>query len=220
MLLLLAVLGIALASVGVVWRTANMREREAELLFVGDQFRKAIVGYRDASSGAKEYPKRLEDLIEDRRSPTVKRHLRRMFRDPMTNSMDWGFVKSGDRIVGVYSKGTAIPFRRTGFSDPYSGFSAASSYRDWIFTAEDGAKGRTSTAALPGIPPSGAPDTSPETTNTPDAAVAGDPTPTPRCVTVFNDAMENCSKSGVKDGALIQCRKAAYAVFNACSAGR
>src|SRR4249919_429740 len=68
--------GLGLASVALVWRTAVQREREAELLFVGKQYRQAIASYY--ASGQREFPARLEDLLLDPRFPDVKRHLRRL----------------------------------------------------------------------------------------------------------------------------------------------
>ena len=92
-----AIFGIALAGVGQIWQTKAQREKERELLFVGEQFQKAIMSYyNDASTGLKQYPESLQDLLLDSRSSTPKRHLRKIFLDPMTNSYEWGLVKESD----------------------------------------------------------------------------------------------------------------------------
>ena len=92
-----AIFGIALAGAGQVWQTKAQREKERELLFVGEQFQKAIMSYyNDASTGLKQYPESLQDLLLDSRSSTPKRHLRKIFLDPMTNSYEWGLVKESD----------------------------------------------------------------------------------------------------------------------------
>ncbi len=83
-LLAVAFLGIALAAVGTVWATAVQRDREAELLFVGKAYRDAIRSYYLIGSGAARYPDDIQDLIEDHRFPDVRRHLRRIYADPMT----------------------------------------------------------------------------------------------------------------------------------------
>lgn len=44
-LAMIAIIGIALAVTGEVWHIALKREKERELLFVGDQFRRAINSY-------------------------------------------------------------------------------------------------------------------------------------------------------------------------------
>ncbi|MCL5061183.1 MAG: type II secretion system GspH family protein, partial [Candidatus Thermoplasmatota archaeon] len=44
-LMLIALIGMGLAAAGTLWRTDSRRAREAELLFVGDQYRQAIRSY-------------------------------------------------------------------------------------------------------------------------------------------------------------------------------
>jgi len=134
-LILVALTGLMLASAGEVWRTRAQRENEVQLLFAGGQYRAAIASYLRASPGAPEYPKRLEDLLEDRRLPQVRRHLRRLFPDPMTRSADWELILAGDRITGVASRSTSEPFRKTGYSREDESFADAATYRDWRFVA-------------------------------------------------------------------------------------
>lgn len=44
-LMLVAIAGIGLAGVGIVWHQDAQREREKELLFIGDEYRQAIGSY-------------------------------------------------------------------------------------------------------------------------------------------------------------------------------
>lgn len=144
LLFLLMVLGVGLAGVGTLWETVSRREKEAELLFVGDQYRRAIARYHAATPGPeKQYPRRLEDLLADPRFPHTVRHLRRLYRDPVANSPTWGLVKEGEGIVGVYSLSEREPFKRTGFAAPYESFAEAASYRAWVFRGLDQPAGRT-----------------------------------------------------------------------------
>ena len=83
--------GIAMAGAAHVWQARSQREKEAELMFIGEQFRMAIKSYQ--STGTKQYPKTLEELIEDKRTPNVVRHLRKMYVDPITNTTEWGIVE-------------------------------------------------------------------------------------------------------------------------------
>src|SRR3954470_6772670 len=92
LLFAVAILGITLATVGAVWSTQIRREKEAELLWVGDQYRAAI-GQYFATGG--QYPATLADLLEDRRFPQVRRYLRRLFPDPMTGLADWELIDAG-----------------------------------------------------------------------------------------------------------------------------
>jgi hypothetical protein len=106
-LIALAVMGADLASAEVVWETAARPEKERELLFVGEQYCRAIGNYFHAAPGAaKEFPASLDDLILDRRHPVARRHLRKKFRDPITGSLDWGLVRG----PGGAHRGRLQPF--------------------------------------------------------------------------------------------------------------
>ena len=133
----LAAMGLLLAGTGQVWHTAAQRDKEAELLFVGNQYRQAIGSYHAMTpDAAKQYPTRLEDLLEDKRFPMPRRHLRQLYRDPMSRSTEsnaWGLVKSGDRIVGVHSLSTDAPLK-TVFAARDSAFAGMSSYSEWVFS--------------------------------------------------------------------------------------
>lgn len=128
-----------MAAIGERWSTRAKREREAELLFIGDQFREAISRYYDSTPGAaKQFPKTLEDLLEDRRYPTVRRYLRKVFVDPLTGKPEWGLVKGpGDKIMGVYSLSPEAPLKRANFPEPYRHFETAERYTDWKFAYSD-----------------------------------------------------------------------------------
>lgn len=135
LLFAVAVLGLLLGTAAEALETAVRREREAELMFVGDQYRRAIAAYHacPAAGGGHQFPARLEDLLEDRRFVQT-RHLRRLYRDPMTGAADWGLIMAGDRITGVHSLGQGKPLR-TVFSERDEAFASAADYRGWRFIA-------------------------------------------------------------------------------------
>ena len=136
-LFLVALLGVGLALTGEVWRTTAQREREAQLLYVGDQYRRAIERYY--LSGPAQYPRALRDLLKDERQLRTSRYLRKLYRDPITGSGEWGLVKTpAGEIVGVYSLSDAKPLKTSGFAAGYD-FSAATKYSDWQFTYQPGA---------------------------------------------------------------------------------
>jgi len=136
LLFIVALLGVGLAGGGVVWELRSRREKEADLLFMGAEFRHAIDSYYDTSpAAAKQYPQRFEDLLEDRRFPNPKRHLRRVYRDPFTLKQDWGLVVINGRLVGVYSLAAGRPIRQGGFTGADATFAGARSYSDWHFVA-------------------------------------------------------------------------------------
>jgi type II secretory pathway pseudopilin PulG len=136
LMIFVALIGIGLAFAGQVWHTAAQREKEKELLFVGDQFRTAIAKYYEWSpGGGKKFPRSLEDLLEDRRYPTTKRHLRRIYSDPMTGRADWELVTAPDgSIMGVHSQSEQEPRKTSGFRAEDEQFAAAKKYSDWNFT--------------------------------------------------------------------------------------
>jgi type II secretory pathway pseudopilin PulG len=154
LLFLVAMLGIALAVAGEVWQNAQRREKEQELLFVGSQFRRALALYQANGGG---YPRRLEDLLKDPRSPGVRRYLRKIYRDPITGGTEWGLLKSGEAITGVHSLSGQEPLQKTGFNLADQDFEGKSKYSEWVFFSK-AAPGAAATAApgAAGAPPSGA----------------------------------------------------------------
>ena len=137
-LIAMALFGVALAATGDVWRTAAQREREQELLFVGNQFRNAFSTYYGFTpAGKPRYPRALEDLVEDNRFPVPRRHLRRVYADPMTGKPDWVLLDApGGGIAGVQSRSEAKPLKTGNFAPPDLKFEGAERYSDWKFVFE------------------------------------------------------------------------------------
>lgn len=134
LLFLVAILGVGLAALGKVWETAARRDREAELLFVGDQYRRALESYHRATPGQeKHYPRDLKELLLDPRFPNTVRHLRRLYRDPVGHGGEWGLVREGGEITGIHSLSTDTPLKTAGFNRPYDVFAGTTAYRDWVF---------------------------------------------------------------------------------------
>lgn len=160
LLIAVALIGVGLAVTGEVWRTTAQREKERELLFTGDEFRRAITQYYDGTpSAAKQFPMKLEDLLRDTRYPTTRRYLRKIYRDPMTGKREWGIVRGpGDSIMGVYSLSPRPPMKRANFPPEYAAFERAESYAAWRFVYSDsrgtqgGPGSPEATAAAPGLP--------------------------------------------------------------------
>lgn len=132
----------ALGSAGVlavkaapIIETYERREKEAELIFIGQQFRQAIGSYYQSTPGTiKRYPSTLEDLLIDNRFVGIKRHLRRIYTDPITRQAHWGIVRGVDGgIAGVYSLNEGLPLKQGGFAVIDSGMGGAQSYKDWKF---------------------------------------------------------------------------------------
>jgi hypothetical protein len=138
-LLLVALMGLGLGIAIDVHATAVRRDKERELLAIGQQFRTAIARYfetRTASADPAvkgEYPATLAELLKDNRSPSVRRHLRRVFVDPMTGKPEWGLVRVGGRIVGVHSLSEQTPIKQDHFEAEEADFRGKAKYSDWVF---------------------------------------------------------------------------------------
>jgi type II secretory pathway pseudopilin PulG len=136
-LYIVAIMGVLLAIAGQAWHTQVMREREEELLYVGDQYKKAIARFYAAGG---RYPRELAELLKDPRKLDTQRYLRKLYADPVTGKKEWGFVKSADGgIAGVYSLSEDKPFKTAGFKLEYAGFEGKEKYADWQFAYAPGA---------------------------------------------------------------------------------
>jgi type II secretory pathway pseudopilin PulG len=135
LLIAVVILGIALSAVGTVWRTHAQREREQELLFIGRQFESAIASYyRSGAGGIRRYPQDINELLEDKRWPEPKHHLRRLYVDPMTGAPDWTILRiEGLGITGIASSSQAEPLKKAGFPADEEAFADAKCYCDWKF---------------------------------------------------------------------------------------
>lgn len=133
LLVAVSLLGIGLAAAGTVWRTVGQREREAQLLFVGEEFRHAIASYYRAG-GARQYPQLLADLVSDERTPRPLHHLRRIYVDPMTGAADWTLIGNPALgITGIASSSQAPPMKQDNFPLSEGDFAHAQCYCDWKF---------------------------------------------------------------------------------------
>jgi type II secretory pathway pseudopilin PulG len=136
LLLLLALAGTALAGAGTLWSIESRRDKEAELLFIGDQFNDAITSFREHTPAGQvqRFPRRLDELLDDKRWPATRRHLRQVFVDPMTGSREWGLVRTpGGEIMGVHSLAEQRPLKKGNFPGRWATFAQADSYRGWRF---------------------------------------------------------------------------------------
>jgi len=122
--------------------TKDRRAKEEELLFVGQAFQQAIMNYYQntpgggSSQNSGSYPSDFDDLLDDKRSSTTHRWLRRIYIDPITASQNWKIVPGPNEkgIMGVCSTSLQTPIKVNGFPPMLSNFVNASSYQQWCFT--------------------------------------------------------------------------------------
>lgn len=155
---LLMVVALSLASTVAVQQAQTLarREREAQLLWVGNQYRQALESYKAATPvGAPPNPQKLTELLGDPRSPRPLRHLRELYPDPMTGRADWILVAAQGRIVGVRSASTQRPLKVAGFNARDAAFVQAKTYGDWVFTTAVGSPNLAPTTPPGGTGPAG-----------------------------------------------------------------
>jgi type II secretory pathway pseudopilin PulG len=140
LLVAIVVMGLVQAALAEAWHTDAQREKEQELLFAGNQMRAALNQYY-AHSPPKSLrqPLRLEDLLQDARAPGVQRYLRRIYRDPVEGTAQWGIIRgAGGEIHGVHSLSAARPLKQGGFDMANRRFNGAQKYSEWVFMAASG----------------------------------------------------------------------------------
>jgi len=138
-----AIAGLLLAVTSEVSSHSRQREKEKELLYVGDQFREAIALYYQRTPGTvKRYPEKLEELLEDKRYLSMQRYLRKVHADPMTGKSQWGTIAApGGGIMGVYSLSDQRPVKSANFDTADQSFAGSQRYSDWKFLYEPPASG-------------------------------------------------------------------------------
>lgn len=142
-----------------VWSHAAKREREAELIFRGEQYARAIELYQRKAPGT--FPLEIDALIE-------QRFLRRKYKDPMTENGEFRFIyriqapqeqgspTTANRLIqppgpldetsGGTAQASTPPSTPSGFMDSITGvvskstdtsirlYNGRSAYNEWIFT--------------------------------------------------------------------------------------
>lgn len=140
-LVAVVVVGIAAETGQLTLSRVMLADREAELLFRGAAYRRAIESYFQSNG---RYPHQLQDLVRDPASPT-RRHLRKLYADPMSERSakakgrdpagDWVLIEASDGgFSGVASRNAAPPLKKANFPSGMETFAEAESYSEWIFS--------------------------------------------------------------------------------------
>ncbi len=138
LIVLLAILGLVAAAGMKSGALMQRAAAEEELLEIGAAFSEALRSYAAATpQGQPPQPPNLQALLKDPRFPGVRRHLRRIFVDPVTGKAEWGMVTIGDKtlVTGVYSLSAARPLKVGNFDARFVNFDNKERLSDWKFTA-------------------------------------------------------------------------------------
>lgn len=136
-MVLIAVVGMISAGAVSVGHRVSRQHAENELLAIGAEYRAALISYgAGAPAAAMAGPAELQDLLRDPRVPGVRRHLRKIYADPLTGQTQWGLLRaSNGRIIGIRSLALGAPSKQADFGDQFPGFEGATSYSQWVFSA-------------------------------------------------------------------------------------
>jgi type II secretory pathway pseudopilin PulG len=154
---IIGLVGAATLKVDALLRRAAAEE---ELLETGAAFSAALRSYADATPRGQPRlpPPSLQDLLKDPRYPGVRRHLRKIFVDPMTGKAAWGIVYAnnpggasglgsgfgsgfgsgngnGSGVLAVYSLSQAKPLKVAHFDARFQNLDNKDHISDWKFAA-------------------------------------------------------------------------------------
>jgi type II secretory pathway pseudopilin PulG len=101
LLVSLAVMSVIMSAVLPVWRFQARREKEAELVFRGEQYARAIALFARKNAGA--LPPNIDVLVQGR-------YLRKKYKDPMTEDGEFQPLFAGQNVPGqVQPAGPGVP---------------------------------------------------------------------------------------------------------------
>lgn len=138
LLIAIAIIAVTAAATLQLGSILQRRVAEEELLSIGTEFRRALISYSSASpAGLPAAPQSLQDLLKDPRYPNIRRHLRKLYYDPLTGQQQWGTILAidGKSIIGIYSLSTATPIKISNFETQFQNFEGKTSYAGWVFMA-------------------------------------------------------------------------------------
>jgi type II secretory pathway pseudopilin PulG len=156
LIILVAIIGMVTASALKLGSVIQRSRAEHELLLIGAAFSDALQSYADATPpGMPTQPPSLNSLLKDPRFPGVRRHLRKLFVDPMTGKAEWGITYLGDKVgvLAVYSLSDAQPVKIGNFPLRFKGLEGKQKISEWRFAAT-GKAGAPGLGGAPVAPPS------------------------------------------------------------------
>jgi type II secretory pathway pseudopilin PulG len=170
LIVLVAIIGLVGAATLKVDALLRRAAAEEELLEIGAAFSAALTSYAEATPrGQPPQPPSLEELLKDPRVPGLRRHLRKIFVDPITGKAEWGIVwlnkgngingGAGSGVVAVYSLSQSRPLKLANFDTRFQNFESREHISDWKFgvtgqgVAQGQQPGQGQPAGQPGQPP-------------------------------------------------------------------
>ena len=163
LMIMLAIMALVAAAGLKMGSVLQRAAAEQELLEIGAQFSEALRSYAAATPpGKPTQPPTLQDLLKDPRFPNTRRHLRKIFIDPITGKAEWGIIYLGDKlgVLGVYSLSNARPLKVANFDVRFLNMENRDKISDWKFLVAGGDGGLGSATVIAPNSMTGAPATS------------------------------------------------------------
>ena len=136
LMILITIIGLVGAASVKMGSLLQRAAAEEELLEIGAQFSQALSSYAAATPpGMLQQPPNLQALLKDNRSPNPRRHLRKIFVDPVTGKAEWGVLYFGEKVgvIGVYSLSTRRPLKIANFDSRFVNMDNRDRISDWKF---------------------------------------------------------------------------------------
>lgn len=160
LIIFVAIIGLVGAATLKIGSLLQRAAAEEELLEIGAAFSAALDSYAAATPrGGSPYPPSLAELLKDPRSPAVRRHLRKVYVDPLTGKAEWGIVYLGGGetgVVAIHSLSTARPLKIANFDSRFKGLDNKEMISEWRFSAGERSLATavpTTQSGGPGAPP-------------------------------------------------------------------
>ena len=145
LIVLVAIIGLVGAATLKADALLRRAAAEQELLEIGAAFSAALTSYAEATPrGQLPQPPSLEELLKDPRFPGMRRHLRKIFVDPVTGKAEWGIVwlnkgngingSGGSGVLAVYSLSESKPLKQANFDARFQNFENRRHLSEWKFT--------------------------------------------------------------------------------------
>jgi type II secretory pathway pseudopilin PulG len=181
LIIFVAIIGLVGAATLKIGSLLQRAAAEEELLDIGAAFSAALDSYAAATPrGASPYPPSLAELLKDPRSPAVRRHLRKIYVDPLTGKAEWGIVYLGGGetgVVAIHSLSSARPLKVANFDSRFKGLDNKATISEWRFSAGERSLAPAVTSTQSGGP--GAQPAPPVEQPAPTPAPTPVPTPVP-----------------------------------------
>jgi type II secretory pathway pseudopilin PulG len=184
LIIFVAIVGLVGAATLKVGSLLQRAAAEEELLEIGAAYSAALDSYAAATPrGATPYPPSIKELLKDPRFPGVRRHLRKVFVDPLTGKAEWGIEYLGGGevgIVAIHSLSEAQPLKIANFDSRFRGLDGKEKISAWRFTASERSlapAGPAQAQPQPGTPPPTVPPPAPPVEEPPVAPEPETPEP-------------------------------------------